>query len=83
MMNVLGQKTHCPFYIVDEELFRFLPTIVVGTLDKVALISMQAAMAGFVGAPYGVCSEEGHGFVLRPAGKVDQTGVWFLDVEEV
>lgn len=62
-----------PHYIVDEEIYRFLPTIVVGTLDKVASISMQAAMRGFVAAPHGVCSEQGHGFVYasrssRPTG---------------
>ena len=55
-----------PIYIVDEEIFRFLPTIIVGTLDKVALISMQAAMRGFIAAPYGQCSEEGHGFTYAP-----------------
>ena len=55
-----------PIYIVDEEIYRFLPTVIVGTLDKVASISMQAAMRGFVAAPYGVCSEEGHGFVYAP-----------------
>lgn len=52
-----------PLYIVDEEIYRFLPTVIVGTLDKVASIAMQSAMRGFVAAPYGVCSEEGHGFV--------------------
>jgi hypothetical protein len=30
-----------PFHIVDEEVFRFLPTVVVGTLDKAASIGMQ------------------------------------------
>jgi Helicase conserved C-terminal domain len=62
-----------PFYIVDEEIYRFLPTIVVGTLDKVASISMQAAMRGFVAPPHGRCSERDHGFVYaarseRPNG---------------
>lgn len=55
-----------PFYIVDDEIYRFLPTVVVGTLDKAANIAMQAAMRGFVGAPWGICSEAGHGFVYAP-----------------
>lgn len=52
-----------PCYLVDDEIYRFLPTIIVGTLDKAANIGMQAAMRGFVGAPAGVCSEPGHGHV--------------------
>ena len=51
-----------PFFIVDDEIYRFLPTVVVGTLDKAALISMQASIRGFVGAPMGMCSKSGHGY---------------------
>jgi hypothetical protein len=58
-----------PFYIVDEEIYRFLPTVIVGTLDKAASISMQAAMRGLVAAPLGKCSEEGHGYVYAPRSK--------------
>ncbi len=55
-----------PFYVVDEEIYRFLPTVVVGTLDKAASISLNAAMRGFVGPPHGICSEEGHGYAYAP-----------------
>jgi Helicase conserved C-terminal domain len=55
-----------PFYVVDDELYRFLPTIVVGTLDKAATISMQQAMRGLVGAPWGICDQPHHGFVYAP-----------------
>lgn len=62
-----------PFYVVDDELYRFLPTIVVGTLDKAASIALQPSMRGLVGAPWGACSEPGHGFTYatrknRPSG---------------
>lgn len=62
-----------PFYIVDEEIYRFLPTVIVGTLDKAASISLQAAMRGLVGAPAGICPLAGHGYVYarrsdKPAG---------------
>jgi len=62
-----------PFYVVDDELYRFLPTIVVGTLDKAASIALQPSMRGLVGAPWGVCSAPGHGFTYatrksRPNG---------------
>jgi hypothetical protein len=55
-----------PFYIVDDEIYRFLPTVVVGTLDKAASISMQASMRGLVGAPLGVCPRPRHGFTYAP-----------------
>jgi hypothetical protein len=51
-----------PFYVVDQEIYRFLPSVVVGTLDKAALLGMQAAMRGFVGPPMGICDRAGHGF---------------------
>ncbi|HHQ4531434.1 TPA: helicase-related protein [Aeromonas veronii] len=55
-----------PIYVVDEEIYRFLPTIIVGTLDKAASISLQASMRGMVGSPLGMCSKEGHGYVYAP-----------------
>ena len=61
-----------PFYVVDEEIYRFLPTVLVGTLDKAASISMQAAMRGLVGAPLGLCSKEGHGFTYAKRQKRPQ-----------
>lgn len=56
-----------PFRIVDDEIYRFLPTAVVGTIDKAANVSMQAAMRGFYGAPEGECPD-GHGFTYAPRG---------------
>ncbi|MEV0318860.1 helicase-related protein [Streptomyces sp. NPDC050658] len=55
-----------PFRIVDDEIFRSLPTVVLGTLDKAASIAMQAAMRGFYGPPSGRCPEAGHGFTYAP-----------------
>lgn len=51
-----------PFRIVDQEIYRFLPTVIVGTLDKAASVSMQGAMRGFFAAPAGLCSRPGHGY---------------------
>lgn len=55
-----------PFYVVDEEIYRFLPTVVVGTLDKVASIAWQAAMRGLYATPLGRCPVTGHGFTYAP-----------------
>jgi hypothetical protein len=58
-----------PFYIVDDEIYRMLPTVVVGTLDKAAAIAMQASMRGLVGAPQGFCSQPGHGYTYAVRSK--------------
>ena len=55
-----------PFRIVDEEIYRFLPTVVLGTLDKAASIAIQAAMRGFYGPPRALCANTGHGFTYAP-----------------
>jgi len=67
-----------PFRIVDEEIYRSLPTVVLGTLDKAANISRQAAMRGFYAAPFGRCPQQGHGFTYAPRSKTP-TGCLFPD----
>lgn len=59
-----------PFYIVDDEIYRFLPTVVVGTLDKAASIAIKAAMRGLVGPPLGQCPTSGHGYVYASRSKM-------------
>jgi len=62
----VANRDALPIYVVDEEIYRFLPTVVVGTLDKAASIALQASMRGMVGAPLGVCSKQGHGYTYAP-----------------
>jgi hypothetical protein len=61
-----------PFRIVDDEIYRWLPTVVIGTLDKAASVSMQAAMRGFYGPPAGLCTGEAHGFTYSPRSNRDR-----------
>lgn len=58
-----------PVYVVDQEIFRFLPTVVVGTLDKTASIGLQQAMRGLVGPPLKICSVDWHGFTYATRAK--------------
>ena len=58
-----------PMRVVDDEIYRSLPTVVLGTLDKAASVSMQAAMRGFYGPPAGRCPQEGHGYTYAPRSK--------------
>lgn len=51
-----------PLFVVDDEIWRFLPTVVIGTLDKAANIARQTGMRGIIGPPWGQCSKSGHGY---------------------
>ena len=70
-----------PIHIVDYEIYRFLPTVVLGTLDKAAIVSMQGAMRGFYGPPKGLCHVPGHGFTYARRGGAT-TGCLFPDCRE-
>jgi Helicase conserved C-terminal domain len=70
-----------PFRIVDEEIYRWLPTVVLGTLDKAASVALQAAMRGFYGAPSGRCARPGHGFTYAPRSK-SPTGCLYPDCKD-
>lgn len=68
-LDHLCSNTECPvagealpIHVVDDEIWRFLPTIVIGTLDKAANISRHTGMRGLLGAPMGRCSRPGHGY---------------------
>lgn len=61
-----------PVYVVDQEVHRYLPTVVLGTLDKAASVSLQAAMRGLVGPPVGICSNTAHGYTYAPRSKTPQ-----------
>lgn len=49
-----------PVYIVDNEIYRFLPSVMVGTIDKLASIGNQRKMALLFGQVDGRCSTHGY-----------------------
>jgi hypothetical protein len=49
-----------PVYIVDNEVYRSLPSIVVGTIDKLAGIGNQRKMSQLLGVIDGRCSVHGY-----------------------
>lgn len=57
-----------PIHVIDDEIWRFLPTVVIGTLDKAANISRQTGMRGLVGSPIGKCTRPGHGYTYATRG---------------
>jgi len=49
-----------PVYIVDHELYRGLPSVVVGTVDKMAVFGLQRRFANLVGWTSGYCPVHGY-----------------------
>ena len=49
-----------PVLIVDHELYRYLPSIVVGTVDKMAVFGQQRRFANLMGWTRGFCSTHGY-----------------------
>lgn len=52
-----------PLYIVDEDIYSRLPTLLVGTLDKIANITFRPASRTLFGAVSDICSV--HGFAAN------------------
>jgi hypothetical protein len=49
-----------PIYVIDNEIYRYLPAVLVGTIDKLAGLGNQRKMAQIFGNIDGACSK--HGF---------------------
>ncbi len=51
-----------PIFITDNEIFRYLPTVLVGTIDKLATLGNQRKLAMVFGRLEGKCPEHGYYF---------------------
>jgi hypothetical protein len=49
-----------PIYVVDNEIYRYLPTVIVGTIDKLASIGNQRKLAQVFGQVDGKCRTHGY-----------------------
>lgn len=49
-----------PVYVVDNEIYRFLPTVVVGTIDKLAGLGNQRKLSLVLGQVTGRCTQHGY-----------------------
>jgi hypothetical protein len=63
-----GIRGEIGIFVSDEECYRYLPTVMVGTIDKLAVIAFNKKFAGFFGAFRHFCPE--HGFI--PNTKCDR-----------
>jgi hypothetical protein len=49
-----------PIHIVDNEIYRFLPSVIVGTIDKLAGVGNQRKLSLVLGDVRGKCSQHGY-----------------------
>lgn len=61
------KNENCPFpngnlpvYVVDNEIYRYLPSVVVGTIDKLASIGNQRKLSMLFGKVTGRCTKHGY-----------------------
>ncbi|MGH9198651.1 MAG: helicase-related protein, partial [Acidimicrobiia bacterium] len=49
-----------PVYVIDNEIYRYLPAVVVGTIDKLAGLGNQRKMSLMLGQVTGRCTQHGY-----------------------
>lgn len=54
------QVNELPVYIVDDEIYRFLPSVLVSTVDKLALLGIQPAFKMLLGGIKSYCPIHGY-----------------------
>lgn len=58
--NCAFPKGRLPIYVVDNEIYRYLPSVVVGTIDKLASLGNQRKLAQVFGQVDGICQTHGY-----------------------
>lgn len=58
--NCAFQDGKIPIYIVDNEVYRYLPSVIVGTIDKLAGLGNQRKFSMILGSITGKCSKHGY-----------------------
>lgn len=58
--NCAFPRGELPVHVIDNELFRYLPSVVVGTIDKLASLGNQRKMAMLLGRVTGKCRVHGY-----------------------
>lgn len=56
-------NTRLPIYVVDTDLYRFVPTVIVSTVDKLALLGHNQRFSQLLGRISVVCPEHGASFL--------------------
>jgi hypothetical protein len=60
LLHVCPSCGALPVHIVDQELYRFLPSVIVGTVDKLAVLGQQRRFINLLGWTKGFCPDHGY-----------------------
>lgn len=61
-INCLGEL---PLYVVDRDIYRYVPSVLLGSLDKIAIMGMQPRFANLLGNYTTECPVHGYGYSGR------------------
>jgi hypothetical protein len=57
-----GGKERLPVYVTDQDIYRYLPTVIVSTVDKLALLGQNHRFSNFFGRIHLICGKHGASF---------------------
>ena len=60
--NCPGGRERLPVYITDQDIYRYLPTIIVSTVDKLALLGQNQRFSNLLGRVSIICAKHGASF---------------------
>jgi len=60
--NCPGGRERLPVYITDQDIYRYLPTIIVSTVDKLALLGQNQRFSNLLGRVSIICGKHGASF---------------------
>ena len=60
--NCAGGKGRLPVYVTDQDIYRYLPTVIVSTVDKLALLGQNHRFSNLLGRVSIICGKHGASF---------------------
>ncbi|WP_226023652.1 DEAD/DEAH box helicase family protein [Halomicrobium salinisoli] len=51
-----------PLYVVDRDIYRYIPSVLLGSLDKISVMGMQPRFANLLGNVTTYCPDHGYGY---------------------
>jgi Helicase conserved C-terminal domain len=57
-----GGRERLPIYVTDQDIYRYLPTVIVSTVDKLALLGQNHRFSNLFGRVHIICGKHGASF---------------------